>query len=112
MSVCAFCLALPAAVCDRLASWALPSILLPPRLDTSLQEPSPQLRKPTLKFWPGEAGFIKDEKEEDAGRGENPERIYTIKTGTESELSFPENGDGDTNPKARPWCSARGHHAH
>lgn len=37
MSVCAFCLALPAAVCDRLASREFPSILLPPRLDTSLQ---------------------------------------------------------------------------
>lgn len=38
MSVCAFRLALPAAaVCDRLASREFPSILLPPRLDTSLQ---------------------------------------------------------------------------
>lgn len=55
---------------------------------------------------------MNDKKEEDAGRGENPERIYTIETGKGSEFSYPENVDGDTNVKARPLRSARGRHAH
>lgn len=55
---------------------------------------------------------MNDKKEEDAGRGENPERIYTIETGKRSEVSYPENVDGDTNFQARPLRSARGRHAH